>query len=188
MNRRNDPVPGGSPAIGAPENDIPPGDADLLDLAVAVSKRLEETGRRLVTAESCTGGWIAKVCTELPGASSWFRGGAASYANEAKTAMLGVTPGLLDEQGAVSEAVVRAMATGALERLGGETSVAVSGIAGPDGGTPDKPVGTVWFAWATHRDGRIDVSTARERFSGDRDAVRRQAVERALRGVLDANG
>jgi nicotinamide-nucleotide amidase len=141
-----------------------------------------------VTAESCTGGWIGKVCTELPGASEWYRGGAVSYANEAKTAMLGVTPALLEAEGAVSEAVVRAMAVGALERFGGDTAVSVSGIAGPDGGTPDKPVGTVWFAWATRRDGRIDLRTARERFSGDRDTVRRQAVARALQGVVGANG
>jgi nicotinamide-nucleotide amidase len=170
------------------ENDIPPGAAELLDLAATVARRLIEVGRVLVTAESCTGGWIGKVCTELPGASAWYRGGAVSYANEAKTAMLGVTPALLEAEGAVSEAVVRAMAVGALERLGGDTAVSVSGIAGPDGGTPDKPVGTVWFAWATRRDGRIDLRTARERFPGDRDTVRRQAVARALRGVLEANG
>lgn len=168
------------------ENDIPPGDEDLLNLAETVARRLTGAGRVLVTAESCTGGWIGKVCTELPGCSAWYRGGAISYANEAKTLMLGVTPALLEAEGAVSEAVVRAMAVGALERLGGDTSVSVSGIAGPDGGTPDKPRGTVWFAWAVRRHGRVELRTALERFPGDRDTVRRQAVARALKGVLDA--
>lgn len=168
----------------ASENDIPPDDAELLDLAETMARRLVEAGLVLVTAESCTGGWIGKVCTELPGCSTWYRGGAISYANEAKTLMLGVTPALLEAEGAVSEAVVRAMAVGALERLGGDTAVSVSGIAGPDGGTAEKPLGTVWFAWATRRDGRIELQTARERFPGDRDTVRRQAVARALRGVL----
>ena len=108
-----------------------------------VAGRLRATGRELVTAESCTGGWIAKACTDLPGSSRWFRGGAVVYGNELKTSLLGVRPDTLSRHGAVSEAVVREMAVGALERLGGDVAVAVSGIAGPDGGMPDKPVGTV---------------------------------------------
>jgi nicotinamide-nucleotide amidase len=144
------------------------------------------TGRRLVTAESCTGGWIAKVCTDLPGSSGWFLGGAVVYDNALKTGLLGVSPQTLAQAGAVSEAVVREMAAGALERIGGDVAVAVSGVAGPDGGTPDKPVGTVWLAWGRRGPQGIEIRTALERFAGDRDAVRRQAVERALRGVLEA--
>ena len=156
--------------------------ADLLPLLAA---HLLASGRRLVTAESCTGGWIAKLCTDLPGSSRWFLGGAVVYDNALKARALGVNPQTLAEVGAVSEAVVREMAAGALERLGGDVAVAVSGVAGPDGGTPDKPVGTVWFAWG-RRDGQGTlIRTALERFPGDREAVRRQAVERALRGVLE---
>lgn len=165
-----------------------PTDAELRGLATRVAGRLEAEKRQLVTAESCTGGWIAKACTDLPGSSRWYRGGVVSYANEAKSDWLAVPRELLQRHGAVSEAVVRAMATGALERLGGDCSVAVSGIAGPDGGTPDKPVGTVWFAWARRREPGCGCATAiaLERFHGDRDAVRRQAVQRALAGLLDA--
>lgn len=137
-----------------------------------------------MTAESCTGGWIGKTCTDLPGSSRWFLGGAIVYANEAKTGVLGVEPAALREHGAVSEPVVRAMAAGVLERLGGDVSVAVSGVAGPDGGTPDKPVGSVWLAWGRRSGAWIEVVTALERFDGDRDAVRRQAVARALEGLL----
>jgi len=157
--------------------------ADLLD---EVARHLLASGRRLVTAESCTGGWIAKVCTDLPGSSRWFLGGAVVYDNALKAGVLGVSPRALAEAGAVSEAVVREMAAGALERLGGDVAVAVSGVAGPDGGTPDKPVGTVWFAWGRRGADGFALSTARECFPGDRDAVRRQAVARALRGVLEA--
>jgi nicotinamide-nucleotide amidase len=140
--------------------------------------------RQLVTAESCTGGWIAKACTDRPGSSQWFRGGAVVYGNELKSALLGVRPETLGEAGAVSEATVREMAAGALERLGGDVAVAVSGIAGPDGGTPDKPVGTVWFAWATRTAAGTTLRSELHRFDGDRDQVRQQAVAAALRGVL----
>jgi nicotinamide-nucleotide amidase len=157
----------------------------LRSLAGQVAERLLNRGQRLVTAESCTGGWIAKVCTDLPGSSRWFVGGAIVYANTAKSLWLGVSPTVLEGEGAVSEATVRAMASGALERLGGDVSVAVSGVAGPDGGTPDKPVGTVWFAWARRQDGGIGAVAARERFAGDREAVRRLTVQRALRGLLE---
>jgi nicotinamide-nucleotide amidase len=162
-----------------------------------LADHLLSQGRQLVTAESCTGGWIAKACTDRPGSSRWFRGGAVVYTDELKTSMLGVQPRTLAEAGAVSEATVREMALGALERLGGDVAVAVSGIAGPDGGTPAKPVGTVWLAWAVSglqdvqdsagRPGRGTpaVRTARHQFEGDRDAVRRQAVAVALQGVLE---
>ncbi|MBP9592364.1 MAG: CinA family protein [Steroidobacteraceae bacterium] len=151
-----------------------------------VAGRLRATGRELVTAESCTGGWIAKACTDLPGSSRWFRGGAVVYGNELKTSLLGVRPDTLSRHGAVSEAVVREMAVGALERLGGDVAVAVSGIAGPDGGMPDKPVGTVWFAWATRIHGAIDVRVACEHFAGERATVRQLAVDRAIAGLLAA--
>ena len=154
---------------------------DLPQIIAQVAERLLSGRRQLVTAESCTGGWIAKACTDRPGSSQWFRGGAVVYTNELKTALLGVRPQTLAAAGAVSEATVREMALGALARLGGDVAVAVSGIAGPDGGTPDKPVGTVWLAWATSASVRVE----RHRFAGDRDAVRRQAVVAGLRGVLE---
>ena len=152
--------------------------ADLAD-------RLLAGGLQLVTAESCTGGWIAKACTDLPGSSRWFRGGVVTYTNELKSALLGVGSGTLAAHGAVSEAVVREMAMGAIERLGGDLAVAVSGIAGPDGGTPDKPVGTVWFAWAERTASGCAVRAARHHFTGDREQVRWQAVAVAIRGMLE---
>jgi len=163
-----------------------PTDADLLALATLLARRLIASDRTLVTAESCTGGWIAKICTDLPGSSRWYLGGIVSYADAAKSDVLGVPASLLQRHGAVSEPVVRAMAQGALQRLGGESSVAVSGIAGPDGGTPEKPVGTVWFAWGRRlAGGGCDVTAACEVLPGDRESVRRAAVGRALAGVLD---
>ena len=142
--------------------------------------------RTMVTAESCTGGWIGKVCTDLPGSSRWYLGGVVSYANEVKTGLLGVEPAVLQAHGAVSESTVRAMALGALEQLDGDLSVAVSGVAGPDGGTPDKPVGTVWIAWGRRLPGdQCEVTAQCERLAGDRDEVRRWAVQRALAGLLE---
>jgi len=165
--------------------DTPP-EPFVADLMPRLAGHLLASGQRLVTAESCTGGWIAKVCTDLPGSSGWFLGGAVVYDNALKAGVLGVHPQTLAEAGAVSEAVVREMAAGALERWGGDVAVAVSGVAGPDGGTPDKPVGTVWFAWGRRGADGLTIRTALECFPGDRDAVRRQAVARALRGVLEA--
>jgi nicotinamide-nucleotide amidase len=156
----------------------------LDEIIAEVAGYLLATGRQLVTAESCTGGWIAKACTDRPGSSQWFRGGAVVYTDELKIALLGVQPQTLARHGAVSEATVREMACGALERLGGDVAAAVSGIAGPDGGTPDKPVGTVWFAWAARVPGGTDVRAAVHWLAGTRDQVRRQAVVAALRGVL----
>lgn len=138
-----------------------------------------------MTAESCTGGWIAKACTDRPGSSRWFRGGAVVYTDALKTAMLGVQPRTLAGAGAVSEATVREMAAGALEHLGGDVAVAVTGIAGPEGGTPAKPVGTVWFAWALRSEGATKVRVQQHRFNGDRGQVRLQAVVTALAGVLE---
>jgi nicotinamide-nucleotide amidase len=158
-----------------------PSDRDLESLALRTGRALLVRGQRLATAESCTGGWIAKALTDVPGSSQWFEGGVVSYANAVKERELGVAPALLRAHGAVSEPVVRAMAEGARGRLGVDLAVAVSGVAGPDGGTPDKPVGTVWFAWATP-----EGTHARERhFGGDREAVRRQSVAYALERLLE---
>jgi nicotinamide-nucleotide amidase len=158
---------------------------DLEALAERVAQGLLASGRQLVTAESCTGGWIAKVCTDLPGSSRWFRGGVVAYSNELKRGLLGVRAETLANEGAVSEAVVREMALGALERLEGDVAVAVSGIAGPDGGTPDKPAGTVWLAWAIRERAGTRVRADESRFGGDRERIRRLAVQHALRGVLE---
>jgi len=158
---------------------------DLGEIIADVAAKLLGNGQRLVTAESCTGGWIAKACTDRPGSSQWFRGGVVAYTNELKSSVLGVRPATLQRHGAVSDATVREMAAGALERLGGDVAVAVSGIAGPDGGTPDKPVGTVWLAWARRAPSGGGVRAACHHFAGDRDAVRRQAVVAALTGVLE---
>lgn len=161
-----------------------PDDDRLLKLAREVGVWLVARDEKLATAESCTAGWVAKAITDVPGSSAWFVAGIASYADEAKTALLGVPARLLQKEGAVSQAVVEAMARGALERCGVDRAVAVSGIAGPAGGTEEKPVGMVWFAWA-RRDGDEIVFKARmERFQGDREAIRRQAVGRALTGIM----
>ena len=161
-------------------------DLGIRALAVRVAERLLGAGRSLVVAESCTGGWVAKACTDLPGSSRWFLGGVVTYSDDLKLGLLGVSADTLRLQGAVSQAVVREMAVGALERLGGDISVALTGIAGPDGGVPAKPVGTVWFAWAVRHADQLEVRTALERFDGDREAIRRQAVASALGGVLEA--
>ncbi len=163
-----------------------PNDEEIRALAGRVATHLAGAGLRLAVAESCTGGWVAKACTDLPGSSEWFLGGVVAYSNEAKTAMLGVSEDILARVGAVSEATVREMAAGALDRFGADVAVAVSGIAGPDGGQPGKPVGTVWIAWAFVRDGRRSVRAVAHEFDGDREAVRRQAVALALAGVLAA--
>ena len=161
-----------------------PDDARLLKLAREVGVWLAARDERLATAESCTAGWIAKAVTDVPGSSEWFIGGIASYADEAKIALLGVPEGLLKKEGAVSQAVVEAMARGAIERSGADRAVAVSGIAGPAGGTPEKPVGTVWFAWARRDGDEIKLKTRLEHYQGDREGIRRQTVGRALAGIM----
>jgi nicotinamide-nucleotide amidase len=161
-----------------------PDDARLLKLAREVGVWLAARDERLATAESCTAGWIAKAVTDVAGSSEWFIGGIASYADAAKTALLGVPAALLKKEGAVSQAVVEAMARGALERTGADRAVAVSGIAGPAGGTPEKPVGTVWFAWARRDGDEIRIKTRLEHYQGDREGIRRQTVGRALAGVM----
>ncbi|WP_287850241.1 CinA family protein [Acidiphilium sp.] len=145
--------------------------------AAAVIGRAREAGRTIATAESCTGGMIAAALTDIAGASAVFGHGFVSYANDAKVAMLGVEPGLIAREGAVSETVARAMAEGARARAGADLAVAVTGIAGPEGGSAEKPVGMVWFGLA-----RKDGATLAERrvFPGGRDAVRRATVDHAL--------
>lgn len=153
---------------------------DLNALAAELTTALASSGATVTTAESCTGGWIAKLITDIPGSSAVFESGLVTYSNAAKQSLLGVDADVLETHGAVSDAVVRAMADGARRRAAATIAVAVSGIAGPDGGTPDKPVGTVWFAWSTASATEAD----RQQFSGDRNAVRAAAARHALRGVL----
>lgn len=160
-------------------------DDDLHVLAGLVGERLQAQGQVLVTAESCTAGWIAKLCTDHAGSSAWFRGGAVVYDDALKVALLGVRPATLAEHGAVSEAAAHEMASGALAWLGGSVSVAVTGIAGPTGGSAAKPVGTVWFAWASIGPRGESVRVLHRRYDGDRDSVRRQAVADALRGLIE---
>jgi nicotinamide-nucleotide amidase len=156
-------------------------DGALMRLAARVGKGLRERGQVVTTAESCTGGWIAKALTDVPGSSQWFGEGFVTYSNDAKVRSLGVSRAALKREGAVSAAVARAMAQGALRRTAAELAVAVTGIAGPDGAVPGKPVGTVWFCWAQRVAGRTRFFVERKRFRGGRDAVRRSTVRHALR-------
>jgi len=159
---------------------MPTSDTKLRALAAELGQRLQARGARMSTAESCTGGWIAKIITDLPGSSDWFESGVVTYSNRAKTDALGVPEDLLAASGAVSEAVVKAMAEGSAARAGTDFALAVSGIAGPDGGTAEKPVGTVWFGYVAN--GHSDAEC--RRFAGDREAVRRAAVAHGLAGLL----
>lgn len=158
-------------------------DQELLRLASRVGKSLRERGQVITTAESCTGGWISKALTDVPGSSQWFGEGFVTYGNDAKVRSLGVSRSALAREGAVSAAVARAMAEGALRRTGADLAVAVTGIAGPDGAVPGKPVGTVWFCWARRVSGRTRSIVERKRFRGGRAAVRRSTVRHALRGI-----
>ena len=157
-----------------------PTDQALSALTREVAARLLESQRRLAAAESCTGGWIAKLVTDIAGSSDWFECGFVCYSNAAKARDLGVPEKMIETHGAVSDAVVRAMAEGALARTGANVAIAVSGIAGPDGAVPGKPVGTVWFALAVKFSEHVQCEGHLIQFGGDRDAVRRQAVEYAL--------
>ena len=158
-----------------------PSDRELALLAGRVGRALLARNWAACTAESCTGGWIAKAMTDVPGSSRWFAAGFVSYSNEAKAGLLAVPSALLEAHGAVSEPVVTAMAEAARLRTGAELAVAVSGIAGPGGGTAEKPVGTVWFAWATP----YRVRAEQHLWAGGRERIRRLAVERALQGLLN---
>ncbi|MGH8662366.1 MAG: CinA family protein [Burkholderiales bacterium] len=156
-------------------------DPVLYRLAEEVGAALKSHKLMLATAESCTGGWVSESVTMVPGSSDWFERGFVTYTYLSKREMLGVKEATLERHGAVSEEVVREMVEGALVRSHAQVAIALSGIAGPSGGTPDKPVGTVCFAWAM-KDGKPRAET--KRFPGDREAVRRQSVQHALEGVL----
>lgn len=165
-------------------------DKILYSLAERVGQALNSKGIYLATAESCTGGWLSKIVTDIPGSSSWFDCGFVVYNREAKQQMLRVPAALIDANGEVSEQTVEAMAEGAIAQSRAAVTVAISGIAGPGGGSEAKPVGTVCLAWCiadrvagVMRNSK--TTSCREQFSGDREAVRRQAVERALQGLLD---
>ncbi len=155
--------------------------SELEKLAEQVGLQLIERGEMLATAESCTGGWVAQVLTAIAGSSAWFDRGFVTYSNAAKVDMLGVPETTLARHGAVSEATARAMAQGALVHSQAHWALAITGIAGPTGGTPEKPVGTVCFAWAW-RDGGCEAQTGH--FPGGRSDVRECAVRHALMGLL----
>ena len=151
------------------------------ELARKVGQRLKAAAQSLVTAESCTGGWVSQAVTSVAGSSDWFERGFVTYSNAAKQELLGVKGSTLEKHGAVSEETAREMAQGALAHSKGTIALAVTGVAGPGGGTKAKPVGMVCFAWATNR----MVKSETKRFAGDRESVRRQSVIRALEGVLE---
>ncbi|OGA12382.1 MAG: damage-inducible protein CinA [Betaproteobacteria bacterium RIFCSPLOWO2_02_FULL_63_19] len=158
---------------------------NLTTLATLVGARLKAKGLKLATAESCTGGWAAQAVTSVSGSSEWFDRGFVTYSNEAKREMLGVRAETLAAHGAVSEHAAREMAAGALDRSVAGVAVSVTGVAGPTGGSPEKPVGMVCFAWALRGH---PAESETQRFDGDRNAVRRQSVIRALQGLLERIG
>ncbi|HYP80751.1 MAG TPA: nicotinamide-nucleotide amidohydrolase family protein [Steroidobacteraceae bacterium] len=161
-------------------------DNELALLAVRVGAALKERGLVAVTAESCTGGYVAKLLTDVPGSSGWFDSGLVTYSNTSKQRYLGVTAETLRLSGAVSERTVQEMAQGALAVSGADLAVAISGVAGPDGGTADHPVGDVWFARARRRPGgAVELGASHRRFQGSRDDIRRLSAAYALRLLLD---
>lgn len=164
-----------------PEPKISDNEHNIYGLAVKIGQSLVQRDWMLVTAESCTGGWVGQAVTAVSGSSAWYERGYITYSNTAKCEMLGVQQATLDHYGAVSPQTAQEMATGALNRSHAQISVSITGIAGPDGGTAAKPVGMVCFAWAT-QDGLVQQET--HYFSGDRESIRRQAVATALEGVL----
>lgn len=165
----------------------PPTDSELAVLAVRAAATLLDRGIRIAVAESCTGGYVAKLLTDVPGSSRWFEAGFVTYSNEAKQRQLGVRAATLAQHGAVSEQTVLEMAVGALVAGGVQLAVAISGVAGPDGGTPQHPVGDVWFG-RTGRlpDESLGAVAVHRRFAGDRDAVRRHSAAFALEMLLEA--
>lgn len=154
----------------------------LTALATLVGAKLKAQGVMLATAESCTGGWVAQAVTAISGSSDWFERGFVTYSDAAKQEMLGVSARTLAEHGAVSEPTAREMAAGALVHSRAQVALAITGVAGPSGGSPEKPVGMVCFGWAV-KDGALNAET--RRFKGDRESVRRQSVIAALQGVLE---
>jgi nicotinamide-nucleotide amidase len=157
-------------------------DNALFELAERLGRRLKAKGYKIATAESCTGGWIAQAITEVPGSSAWFDRGFVTYSNNSKVQMLGVSPKTLEQYGAVSTEIAKQMAAGALANSEADWAVAVTGIAGPNGGSKTKPVGTVYVAWQG-KNGEAKVD--RLQLSGDRHQIRKQAVENAIEGVFD---
>ncbi len=157
--------------------------AKIHDLAQKTGEFLAQKGWVLVTAESCTGGWVAQAITSIPGSSTWFDRGFVTYSNQAKEEMLGVKASTLERHGAVSEETVKEMAKGALLNSHGDVSIAITGIAGPTGGSPAKPVGTVWLGWSNKQGTRA----MKQLFSGDRQSIREQAVIAALAGLIEIN-
>lgn len=151
------------------------------DLATKLGQQLLRHGLRCAVAESCTGGSLAAAITDIPGSSQWFDCGFITYSNESKQQLLGVSPNVITSEGAVSEAVVRAMAEGVLTHSRADVSVSISGVAGPDGGSEEKPVGTVWIAWASNAQ---PTAVQCFLFSGDRFAIRAQAVQASLEGLM----
>jgi nicotinamide-nucleotide amidase len=162
-----------------------PTDTELALLSVRVGEALLRRQQKAALAESCTGGYVAKLLTDVPGSSQWFDCGWVTYSNESKQRCLGVAAATLAKQGAVSEATVVEMAAGALARSDAHCAVAISGVAGPDGGTTQHPVGHVWFASARRRRGAVDIAAVHRHFSGDRDEIRRQAAGAALMLFLE---
>lgn len=158
--------------------------SDIIDLAARAGRALKEKGLLLATAESCTGGGVAQAITEIAGSSEWFDCGFITYSNASKTGMLNVPAALIAQFGAVSEEVAGAMAEGALAHSNAHVSIATTGIAGPGGAVPGKPVGTVCFGWSVENHTRTHTFTERLVFSGDRRAVREQTVAHALRGLM----
>ena len=154
-------------------------------LSAALVGELTSACKVVTTAESCSGGWVAKAITDIPGSSAVFGYGVVSYANGAKESLLGVQNQTLEEHGSVSEPVVEEMVAGAMNLSGADAGVAVSGVAGPDGGSKEKPVGTVWFAWAIRDSGKVRTETSCQHFDGDRELIRELTVVYALQGILD---
>ncbi len=185
MDRPFNPAPDAPAMPNVPATSAMPAmsDADALvaELVAALAERLQAKSWLMATAESCTGGLIAAACTELAGSSNWFERGFVTYSNAAKTELLGVDAALIERHGAVSAEVARAMAQGAVARSGAQAALAVTGVAGPAGGSAAKPVGTVWFGWATP----AGVVTEMRRFDGARAAVRQGAVRHALGRLLE---
>jgi nicotinamide-nucleotide amidase len=156
---------------------------DIVQLATALVSELNSAGKTVAVAESCTGGWIAKTITDIAGSSAVFGLGVVSSSDDAKRSLLGVSADTIRTEGAVSEAVAREMASGVIAAGAADIAVAVTGIAGPDGGTVEKPVGTVWFAWALRHNGDVILATDCQRFDGERDDVRRLSVVHAIQGI-----
>ena len=155
-------------------------DNELFELARQLGCKLKSDGEKIATAESCTGGWIAQIITEVSGSSAWFDRGFVTYSNAAKMQMLGVSPETLEKYGAVSAQTAKEMVAGALAHSDADCAIAVTGIAGPDGGSAEKPVGTVFIAWAYKN---RDVRVVQQQLTGDRHQIRRQTVKIALEGV-----